>query len=257
MEWVWGGLGGLLGLCAGSFANVFLHRYPRGESLFSPPSHCPSCGRGVRWRHNVPLLGWLVLRGRCHDCRAPISWTYPAVEASFGALGALLPLRFGHGPAVWAYLALFWALLLAALADWKTQYLYDVITLPLLAAGLAFSFAFPAALGGRWQAPLACFCVLAGMLVLRGLGEWLFGREAMGAGDVKLMAAAACWLGPARCWAAFWAAGLFGLPLLLLFKAVRGGSWSDPTPFGPALALGCGVAAWRLLAGAPAFPLWP
>ena len=88
---------GVLGLCAGSFANVFLYRYPRGESLSLPGSHCPKCGKPVRLRHNVPLLGWLWLRGRCFDCRAPIAPGYPMVEAAFGALGVAVLWRFGPG----------------------------------------------------------------------------------------------------------------------------------------------------------------
>ncbi|MGH7441659.1 MAG: prepilin peptidase, partial [bacterium] len=98
---VWGGL---LGLSAGSFANVFLHRYPQGESLLTPPSRCPRCGHPVRWRHNIPVLGWLLLGGRCRDCRAPIAWTYPLVEAVFGVLGVVVLWRFGAAPRVWVYL---------------------------------------------------------------------------------------------------------------------------------------------------------
>jgi leader peptidase (prepilin peptidase)/N-methyltransferase len=83
------GTAGLLGLAIGSFLNVVLHRVPRGESVVHPPSHCPLCGAQIRARHNVPVLGWLVLRGRCHDCRAPIPARYPLVEAATGAVFAL------------------------------------------------------------------------------------------------------------------------------------------------------------------------
>lgn len=245
-----------LGLCAGSFANVFLYRYPRGESLWRPASHCPKCGHPVRWRHNVPLFGWLLLRGRCYDCKAPIARAYPLVEAAFGLVGAAVAWRFGPGAQTWTYLALFWALLLGALADWQTQYLYDVITLPLLALGLGVSFAFPALLGGPWASLLAALGMAATMLALQFLGRWLFGRDALGGGDVKLMAAAACFLGWPQAWLALLLGSLLGLPLLLVHRRLRGGAWKDPVPFGPALALGCAVAAWDLLSGSPALPTW-
>lgn len=250
------GLAGLLGLCVGSFANVFLHRYPRGESLLSPPSRCPHCLKAVRWRHNIPVLSWLALGGRCHDCKARISMGYPLVEAAFGLLGLGVALRFGSSWQTWVYLLYFWTLLLAAIADWRTQYLYDVITLPLLVAGLGMSFVFPSLFGGIWQSPLAAVGMLGTMLALQFWGAWLFGREALGAGDVKLMAAAACFLGWPRCWVALLVASLCGVPLLLLFRAIRGGAWREPAPFGPALALGCAVAAWDLLSGAPVWPPW-
>ncbi|HEX9336373.1 MAG TPA: prepilin peptidase, partial [Pseudonocardiaceae bacterium] len=81
-------LAGLLGLAVGSFLNVVIHRVPRGESLVRPPSRCPACGASVRNRHNVPVVGWLVLRGRCADCRAPISVRYPLVELTTGVVFA-------------------------------------------------------------------------------------------------------------------------------------------------------------------------
>src|SRR6185312_15631271 len=86
---------GLLGLAVGSFLNVVIHRVPRDESLIRPGSHCPRCGSPVRRRHNVPVLGWLVLRGRCADCKTPISARYPLVEAATGALFVAVAARFG------------------------------------------------------------------------------------------------------------------------------------------------------------------
>jgi leader peptidase (prepilin peptidase)/N-methyltransferase len=210
----------------------------------------------VRLRHNVPLFGWIRLKGRCFDCGRPIPWTYPLVEAAFGAVGALVAARFAGVPALGFYLAFYWALLLAALVDWQTQYLYDIITLPLGAVGLAVSLVHPELLGGRWQSALACATVLGAMLLVQALGEWLFGREALGGGDVKLMAAAACFLGVPRTLQALMLASLFGLPLLLLYRLLNGGGLRDPAPFGPALALGCALAAWGLLSGGPVFPTW-
>lgn len=245
-----------LGLCAGSFANVFLYRYPQGLSVLHPGSRCPHCGAPVRWRHNVPVFGWLWLRGRCRDCRWPIPARYPLTEAVFGALAFAVLWRFGTGPEAWAYLGLFFALLLAAICDWQTQYLYDVITLPLAALGLMMSFAFPALLGGPWASPLAMLGMLATMLGLQGLGRWLAGRDALGSGDVKLMAAAAGFLGWPQAWLALLLGSLAGLPLLLLYRRIHGGAWKDPVPFGPALCLGAAIAAWDRLSGGEQLMQW-
>lgn len=249
-------LGVVLGLCAGSFANVFLHRYPQGRSLWRPASQCPHCGRAVRWRDNIPVLGWLLLKGRCRDCGWSIPWRYPLVEAAFGILALAVLGRFGTGPEAWAYLGFFMALLLAALADWQTQYLYDVITLPLAVAGLFMAAFFPRLLGPWWVSPLAMAAMLGTMLGLQALGRWLAGREALGGGDVKLMAAAAGFLGWPQAWLALLLGSLAGLPLLLLYRRLNGGSWRDPAPFGPALCLGCAAAGWDLLAGGATLLHW-
>src|SRR6476659_4531270 len=99
-------LTGVLGLVVGSFLNVVAHRVPRGESVVRPPSACPRCGTPIRNRHNVPVLGWLVLRGRCYDCSLPISPRYPVVEAATGLLFALVGVRFADRPMLLsAYLA--------------------------------------------------------------------------------------------------------------------------------------------------------
>jgi leader peptidase (prepilin peptidase) / N-methyltransferase len=248
--------GAVLGLCTGSFANVFLHRYPRGLSLFWPASRCPQCQAPVRWRHNIPVLGWLFLRGRCKDCGRAIPSRYPLVEAAFGLLAVLIVGRFGAEASTWAYLAFFMALLLAALCDWQTQYLYDVITVPLGVLGLGMSAAFPELLGGQWASPVAMLGMLATMLALQGLGRWLAGRDALGGGDVKLMAAAAGFLGWPHAWLALLLGSLAGLPLLLLYRRLHGGDWEDPVPFGPALCLGCAWAAWDLLAGGTQLVAW-
>jgi leader peptidase (prepilin peptidase)/N-methyltransferase len=89
----WAAVAGIFGLAVGSFLNVVIYRVPAGESIVSPPSRCPHCGAAIRNRHNVPVIGWLVLRGRCYDCKAPISPRYPIVEAVTGALFAVVTIR--------------------------------------------------------------------------------------------------------------------------------------------------------------------
>lgn len=248
--------GAVLGFCTGSFANVFLYRYPQGLSLSHPGSRCPQCASPVRWRHNIPVLGWLLLRGRCRDCGKPIPASYPLVEAAFGLLTLAVLLRFGTGALTWAYLPLFLGLLLAALCDWQTQYLYDVITIPLMVWGLMISVLFPGWLGGPFASALAIAGMGVTMLALQALGRWLFGQDALGGGDVKLMAAAAGFLGWPQAWLALLLGSLAGLPLLWIYRRSHDGSWKDPVPFGPALCLGCGLAAWDRLAGGAQLLHW-
>jgi leader peptidase (prepilin peptidase)/N-methyltransferase len=180
------------------------------------------------------------------------------VELAFAALPAAVILRFGFGPSSWAYALFLDGLLLAALADWQTQYLYDAITYPMAALGLGVSFAFPALLGGRWQSPLSMLATWAVMAALMHLGRWLFQRdEAMGGGDVKLMAAAAGFLGFKGVMVALLLGAYVGLPMMALYSwRHRTDFWKDPGPFGPALALGCGLAAWDLLGGDPQLATW-
>src|SRR5438270_741255 len=99
-------MAGVLGLAVGSFLNVVIYRVPRGESVVSPPSHCPRCDSAILARHNVPVLGWLVLRGQCHRCRLPISVRYPVVEATTGVLFAAVALRLGVTASVAPFLYL-------------------------------------------------------------------------------------------------------------------------------------------------------
>ncbi len=132
------GFVGLLGLAVGSFLNVVIHRVPRDESLVRPGSHCPHCGCAVRARHNVPVLGWLLLRGRCADCRAPISVRYPLVEAGTAALFVAVAVRFGFSWELPAYLYLAAIAIALTAIDLDVMRLPDAIVLPsyLVAAAL-------------------------------------------------------------------------------------------------------------------------
>src|SRR5919205_3026069 len=121
---------GLLGLAVGSFLNVVIHRVPRGESLVRPGSHCPHCGSAIRKRHNVPVLGWLPLRGRCADCRTPISARYPLVEAGTAALFVAVAARFGWSWELPAYLYLAAIAVALAAIDLDVLRLPDQIVLP-------------------------------------------------------------------------------------------------------------------------------
>ncbi|MBP5989604.1 MAG: prepilin peptidase [Piscinibacter sp.] len=256
----------LLGLCIGSFLNVVIHRWPlmlerewRVESaellgvaiepadpltLSRPASRCPSCGHRIRWHENIPVLGWLRLRGRCSACKTPISPRYPLVEVFTGIVFAAIGWRFGETP-----LALLWcgmAAMLIALAgiDWDTTFLPDNLTLPLLWAGIV-----AAALGWTLPLPEAIWGAVAGYLSLWSV-YWLFklltGKEGMGFGDFKLLAALGAWLGLKMILPIVLIASLIGAVVGIAMKlrsSLREGRY---VPFGPFLA-GAGLTV--LLAG--------
>jgi len=214
--------------------------------LARPASRCPSCGHGIRWHENIPLLGWLRLRGRCAACGAAISARYPFVELLTGVLFAAVAWRLGPQPSALLWCAVVAVLVALAAIDWDTTVLPDALTLPLLWAALLAS-----ALG--WSLPLAdaLWGAVAGYLSLWSV-YWLFklttGKEGMGFGDFKLLAALGAWLG----WKAILPIVLFASILgavvgigMKLTGALREGRF---VPFGPFLA-GGGVAV--LLVGLP------
>jgi leader peptidase (prepilin peptidase)/N-methyltransferase len=264
---------GVLGLCIGSFLNVVIHRLPRMMEngwkldaadmlgvaapavtpigLAKPASRCPQCGHRIRWHENIPVLSWLLLRARCSACKTPIPARYPLVELATGALFALLAWRFGAQPVVLAWCGFVAALVALAGIDWDTTLLPDSLTLPLLWAGLV-----AAALG--WTLPLstAVWGAVAGYLALWSI-YWLFklttGKEGMGAGDFKLLAALGAWLGWQMLLPIVLGASLIGALVGIGMKfsgALREGRY---VPFGPFLA-GAGLVV--LFAGAARVNGW-
>lgn len=192
-DWLLPAVAAAYGLIIGSFLNVVIHRVPREMSLVRPRSHCPGCGALVRWFDNVPVLSWLLLGGRCRVCRAPISARYPLVELATGALLAAAAVRFGLSLAGAEAAVLLLLLLPLALIDLEHHLLPDALTLPGIAAGLAFS-----ALGGLATLPDALlgaavggalpYLVIVAYRALRGV-------EGMGLGDVNLLAMVGAFLG--------------------------------------------------------------
>jgi leader peptidase (prepilin peptidase)/N-methyltransferase len=184
----------LLGLVVGSFANVCVYRLPRRQSIVSPPSRCPACGALIRARDNVPVLSWLLLRGRCRSCRAPISPRYPAVEAANGLLWLALAVLRGPRAQTFVAMALVTALLVLSLIDLDHQLLPDAITLPGIAAGLAASF-----LPGSAVRPLGALLAAAGgwlaFAAVAKAYQRLRGVEGLGQGDWKMAAMLGAFLG--------------------------------------------------------------
>jgi len=247
---------GLFGLLFGSFLNVVIHRLPkmmendwqcqcaelRGEeapaqeplSLALPRSRCPSCGHSITALENIPVISWLVLRGKCSACKAPISFRYPFVEALTSLLAALAAAHFGFGWAAAGSILLICGLIVLTFIDFDTQLLPDSITLPLLWAGLLFNL-----FGIYTDIQSAIIGAMVGYLSLWSV-YWGFklctGKEGMGFGDFKLLAALGAWLGwqilPLIILLSSLVGAVVGIGLILLAKHGR----DVPIPFGPYLA---------------------
>ena len=260
-------LAGLLGLLFGSFFNVVIYRLPKmlearwqaeaaawhGESpapappftLAFPASHCPHCAHRLAWWENLPVLSWLLLRGRCHACHAAISLRYPMVELTSAGLAAGLAAYFGWGWPLLGAALLTGYLLVLAWIDADTQLLPDCLTLPLLWLGLAFN-----RLSGQVSLEAALWGAIGGYGVLwlvNAMFKQLRGKNGLGGGDAKLLAALGAWLGVAAL------PGLiFGAALLAVIAGLGRAVWrrhtlNQPMPFGPWLA----IAGWASLMVGP------
>ena len=250
----------LLGLIVGSFLNVVIHRLPRmleaewqaqceelagrdpaprpAYNLLVPRSHCPACHTPIRLPHLLPLIGWLLARGRCAACGVAIPTRYPLVEGLTALLFALAALRFGAGWTLGATMLVIAVLVALTFIDFDTQLLPDQLTIPLMWAGLAASL--PA---GR--APEALIGAIAGYLSLWSV-YWAFklatGKEGMGYGDFKLLAALGAWLGWQALVPIVLIASVAGAVAGLALMA-RGNGRDTPIAFGPWLA----IAGWAVM----------
>ena len=273
----------LLGLIVGSFLNVVIHRVPRmleaewraqceemagrepapqpAYNLLVPRSHCPACKTPVRALHLIPILGWLLARGRCAACGAAVSPRYPIVEALTATLFALAAVKFGAGWPLAGVLLLIAFLVALAFIDLDTQFLPDQLTLPLVWAGLAMSLFFGpsrddlAATGGSASGiastlppplPDAVLGAIAGYLVLWAVHHAFrlaTGREGMGYGDFKLLAALGAWLGWQALLPIVLIASVAGALVGIALMVGKGHGRDHPIPFGPFLA----VAGWVVL----------
>lgn len=231
---------GLFGATIGSFLNVCIYRLPRHESIVWPSSRCPACGGRIAPYDNVPILSFLWLRGRCRACRAPISFRYPLVESVNGFGYVWIVQQFGLGWSAAAYAALFSALLVVTFIDFDHQIIPDRITLPGIPLGI---------LCAATVLPTGLLNSVLGVLLGGGLlwfmawiSPYLFGKEGMGGGDIKLLAMVGAFLG----WepvlltvlVGAFVGSVTGLSLIALKRLRR----DQYLPFGPFLALGAVVA---------------
>jgi leader peptidase (prepilin peptidase)/N-methyltransferase len=227
----------LIGLAVGSFLNVCIYRIPLRKSIVRPPSSCPTCGAGIRFYDNIPVISYIVLLGRCRHCHAPISFRYPLVELITGLLSAALFLRFGLSLSFFSLFLFTAALIAVAFIDLQHKIIPHAISLPGILVGLAFAF-FPSA----GVSPIDAIVGIVGgggfLLLVGTVFEKVTGREGMGGGDVKLLAMIGAWMG--------WKALPFIILISALSGAVIGGvslaasrqGMRSRIPFGPFLALG-------------------
>jgi leader peptidase (prepilin peptidase) / N-methyltransferase len=256
----------LFGLLIGSFLNVVIYRLPRMMEqeweqearavldqaapaaaprfdLWWPPSACPQCGRSIRAHENIPVLSYLLLRGRCPGCGQPISWQYPLVEILTAVLFAISIWHFGITAGGLAALAFTGLLIAAAGIDARTTLLPDQLTLPLLWLGLAVnSFGIVTDLESAVIGAMAGYLSL--WLVYHGF-RLLTGKEGMGYGDFKLLAALGAWLGWQALPMVLLLASLVGAVVGIALILLRGRDRNIPIPFGPYLA----AAGWLALIG--------
>ena len=247
----------VLGACVGSFLNVVAWRLPRQESVVLPPSHCPRCGTQLQWFENVPVLGWLGLRGRCRHCGAPISARYPLVELLSAGLWVAVtvatPTAMGPAAAPLALIVAGWVLvswlLPLVLIDLDHLWLPE----PLCRIGLILGLLFTAGLGWM-QGPgvarglvvqhlLAAGLGLVGFEAVSAIAQKVMGRPALGLGDAKLAALLGAWLGPTGLGVAVVLAIFAGAIIGVLGRLSGKLGRHQPLPFGPFLASG-GLAVW-------------
>lgn len=226
----------LFGAAVGSFLNVCIYRLPRDKSIVFPPSACPACGSRIAPRDNIPILGWLLLGGRCRSCRCRISWQYPAVELLNGLLTLALFFKFELSPAFFILFLFCSALVVVTFIDLEHQIIPDGISLPGIVAGFAASFFLPW-LG--WLDSLIGIVAGGGSLLVVAYGYHLLtGKEGMGGGDIKLLAMMGAFLGWKSIPFIIFSSSLVGSVVGVSLMAVRKKDSQLPIPFGPFLAFG-------------------
>ena len=226
----------ILGSIVGSFLNVCIYRVPLGKSVVSPGSCCPVCNKNIRWYQNIPILSWLALSGKCAQCKTPISFRYPLVEAFTGFLYLLVFIWFGFTwatPVYWLFVSL---LVVITYIDFDHQLIPNVISLP----GILFGFLF-----ALFVLPLTWVDSLLGVLLGGGF-LWavaagyrlLMGAEGMGMGDVKLLAMIGAFLGWQAVLPVVFLGSVAGTVVGVPFMLLKGKDGKLAIPFGPFLSLG-------------------
>ncbi len=238
--WIW--LGGMtaFGLLLGSFLNVCIVRWPAEESVVKPRSKCPQCGKMIAWYDNIPVLSWVVLRGKCRGCSLPIPIRYPLVELAVGAIW--LTAAWHYGPQVeMLRAAIFLTILLGiAMTDAREYIIPDEFSIGGTVIGIAFAFA-----GGAlpWQEAMIGAVAGFGLLWLVAIvGARLFGQDAMGGGDIKMMALIGAFLGWQGMLLTLFLGAVLGVLVFLPFKVA---GREKLVPFGVFLAMGA-AAAWLI-----------
>jgi leader peptidase (prepilin peptidase) / N-methyltransferase len=261
---IWIVISTLLGLCTGSFLNVLIHRLPimmerqwedeldqanekplrerKRFNLFLPHSHCPKCNNHLKWWQNIPVLSFLLLRGKCHYCATNISWRYPIIEIFTAAAFAFVAWQYPAGWQGLAWMGFVAALIALAMIDLDTCFLPDVITLPLMWAGILFNL-----ITQTVSLEYSVLGAVAGYMILwfiYHVFKLITGKEGMGFGDFKLLAAGGAWIGVHGLLSVLTVASVIGVIFGLAIQFIRGKSMSSPFPFGPSIVIA--LFSWLL-----------
>lgn len=241
----------LFGLIIGSFLNVCIYRIPKNKSIVWPASFCPKCGKHIKFYDNIPLLSYLILGGKCRSCKEPISCQYPIVEAFTAILTGLFVWRWGLTPWTAVVLVTVYSLIILSVIDLKLMIIPDRFSLGLIVWGLAFSWLNPyfdgTLLHKFLMSLLGAGVGFFGTLAVALLGYFLFRKEAMGGGDVKLMGGIGALLGWQGVITTIIFASVFGLIYSVFLMIFKGKGRGDAIPFGPFLSMGALINLFYLV----------
>ena len=221
----------LFGAAIGSFSNVCIYRLPKKLSIISPPSQCPNCGKSISPFDNIPIISFILLRGRCRYCQSPISWRYPIIETITGLIFLSLYLNFRISPQFFIYALLCTSLIIIAFIDLEHKIIPDVITLPGIIIGLTLSLTIP---------HITLINSIKGLLIGGGLfyAIAIISRGGMGGGDIKLIAMVGSFLGWKNVLLTIFLGSLFGSIVGIVLIILKKKNRKDMVPFGPFLSLG-------------------
>jgi leader peptidase (prepilin peptidase)/N-methyltransferase len=225
-----------VGMCIGSFLNVCIYRLPAGKSIVRPASACPACGTSIRWYDNIPLVSYIILRGRCRGCNTPISIRYPIIELLCGLFAMVIAMQYGHGLPALIYFILTAALLVITFIDIDHRIIPDIISLPGIPLGFLSSFVLPQL---KWSDSLIGIAAGGGTLLAVAWGYQLItGKDGMGGGDIKLLAMIGAFLGWQGVLFTIMASSLIGTAVGIVAMLRAGKDMKMAMPFGPFLAMG-------------------
>jgi leader peptidase (prepilin peptidase)/N-methyltransferase len=230
----------IIGLVIGSFLNVCIYRIPEGKSIISPPSHCPNCGERIKWYDNIPVISYLLLRGKCRNCGSPISIQYPLVELLTGFLTAAVVYKFGLTLTALYYAVFIWSLIVISLIDIKTMLVPVKLCYFTMLFGILLSPFIPqitfkdSVLGASFGAGIILFIIETYYVIT--------GKEGMGYGDANIMAVVGAFLGWKNILVTLFFASLVGAVIGIVLMATKGKNFKSALPFGPFISIGAVIA---------------
>ena len=241
----------LFGLVFGSFLNVCIYRIPRDKSVAWPPSFCPHCNKHICWYDNIPVLSFLLLRGKCRHCGKGISIRYPLIELLTGLLTAFFVWHLGLSLWTFVVLVAVYAFICLSAIDFEFMIIPDRFSLGLIVWGLLFAWANPNFSGVWWQKELysllGATVGLFGVLGVAFAGSWIFKKDAMGGGDIKLMSGIGALIGWKGVITTLMFGSFFGLVYGVILIIVKGKKGADAIPFGPFLSMGALINLYYLV----------